>query len=61
MVTKGELRVLFIFDPQRNAVLLRGGDKSGDYAGWYQEHLPLAETIYEAYLAAPDWTPYQEE
>ncbi|MGV3719742.1 MAG: type II toxin-antitoxin system RelE/ParE family toxin [Actinomycetota bacterium] len=52
IVTKPALRVIFIFDPEQQAVLLLGGDKSTDYRNWYDIHLPLAEDIYERYLAA---------
>ena len=43
-------RVLFIFDPIRNAVLLIGGDKRGNNR-WYEEYVPKADAIYAAYLA----------
>jgi hypothetical protein len=42
-------RVLFIFDPQRNAVLLIGGDKTGN-DHWYEEYVPKADAIYTKYL-----------
>lgn len=42
-------RVLFIFDPKRNAVLLIGGDKTGN-ARWYEENVPRADAIYAEYL-----------
>jgi hypothetical protein len=29
-----EIRVLLAFDKERRAILLVGGDKSGDGAGW---------------------------
>jgi hypothetical protein len=45
-----EVRVLFIFDPVRNAVLLVAGDKSGRWQEWYREAIPLAEELYEAYV-----------
>lgn len=47
----GALRVLFIFDPVRRAVLLLGGDKSGRWVEWYREAIPQAERIYAEYLA----------
>jgi hypothetical protein len=43
-------RVLYVFDPERNAVLLIGGDKTGNNR-WYEIYVPRAERIYEAYLA----------
>jgi hypothetical protein len=45
-----ELRILFVFDPQRNAVLLVAGDKSKDFVRWYRRNIPLAEARYETYL-----------
>jgi hypothetical protein len=44
------VRILFIFDPARNAVLLIAGDKSGRWQEWYREAIPAAEAIHEAYL-----------
>lgn len=45
-----EVRILFIFDPERRAVLLVAGDKAGQWSAWYREAIPLAETRYAAYL-----------
>ena len=45
-----EVRILFIFDPARSAVLLVAGDKSGRWDEWYRDAIPAAETAYEAYL-----------
>ncbi|MFN7956581.1 MAG: type II toxin-antitoxin system RelE/ParE family toxin [Polyangiaceae bacterium] len=47
----GALRVLFIFDPIRQAVLLIGGNKSGQWNEWYRDAIPRAEAIYAQYLA----------
>jgi hypothetical protein len=47
---ESEVRILFIFDPVRNAVLLVAGDKSGRWQEWYREAIPMAEALYEAYL-----------
>ena len=30
-----EIRILFVFDPERRAVLLVAGDKAGDWRRWY--------------------------
>jgi hypothetical protein len=38
-----------IFDPRRHAVLLLGGDKTGD-GRWYEVNVPRAESIYSEYL-----------
>jgi len=43
-----EIRILFIFDPARNAALLVAGDKAGRWQEWYQEAIPAAEAAYEA-------------
>jgi hypothetical protein len=45
-----EVRILFVFDPERHAVLLVAGDKAGRWSAWYREAVPLAETRYAAYL-----------
>ena len=44
-------RVLFVFDPRREAILLVGGDKSGQWAAWYVTAIPLAEELYADYLS----------
>ncbi len=46
---KHPYRVLYAFDPERTAILLIGGDKSGD-ALWYERMVPWAEQIYRQYL-----------
>jgi hypothetical protein len=43
------LRILYAFDPRRAAILLLGGEKTGD-ARWYEVHLPLAERLYAEHL-----------
>lgn len=45
-----DLWVLFIFDPERRAVLLLGGNKTGDWSGWYERSVPEADALYDAYL-----------
>ena len=42
-------RVLYAFDPRRSAILLLGGDKTGNDR-WYEERVPAADTLYEEYL-----------
>ncbi|MEW2070387.1 type II toxin-antitoxin system RelE/ParE family toxin [Streptomyces sp. NPDC007346] len=44
-----EVRILFVFDPARNAVILVGGDKAGSWSGWYRAAVKAAEDAYEAY------------
>lgn len=48
---RSEIRILFVFDPWRSAILLVGGDKSGDWSGWYRRAIPRAEELYAKYLA----------
>lgn len=42
-------RVFFIFDPRRTAILLIGGDKTGN-PRFYEEYIPKADKIYDDYL-----------
>jgi hypothetical protein len=46
-------RILFAFDPQRQAVLLIGGDKGGDKR-WYEKNIPIAERRFTEYLEETD-------
>src|SRR5262245_24227445 len=43
------LRTLFAFDPRRCAILLIGGDKTGDNR-FYQHMIPLADRLYDEHL-----------
>lgn len=43
------IRILYCFDPSRSAVLLLGGDKTGNDR-WYHVSVPLAERRMAAYL-----------
>jgi DNA-binding transcriptional regulator YiaG len=40
------VRILFVFDPWRQAILLTAGDKSTDWKGWYGKALEDAERLY---------------
>jgi hypothetical protein len=42
-------RVLYAFDPRRRAILLIGGDKTGNDR-WYDIFIPIADKIYDAHL-----------
>ena len=46
-----DLRILFMFDPRRQAILLYGGSKARQWNDWYQSAVPEAERLYERYLA----------
>jgi len=47
-----EVRILFLFDPARQMLLLVAGDKSGNWQRWYDVAIPLAEARYAEHLAA---------
>ena len=42
-------RVLYAFDPRRCAMLLIGGDKTGNER-WYREFIPKADAIFTQHL-----------
>lgn len=46
-----EVRMLFAFDPERQAVLLVAGDKSGRWATWYRDAIPVADRRFDQHLA----------
>lgn len=43
-------RTFFAIDPRRTAILLIGGDKTGDNR-FYKRMIPLADDLYDQYLA----------
>ncbi len=42
-------RVLYAFDPRRTAILLIGGDKTGNDR-WYNEFVPIADALYDQHV-----------
>lgn len=53
------VRVFYAFDPQRNAILLIGGDKTGN-TRFYEKLIPLADRLYDEHLkelAQTPWSP----
>ena len=42
-------RVLYAFDPRRAAILLIGGNKTGNDR-WYEEYIPRADRLYGEHL-----------
>lgn len=42
-------RTLYAFDPRRSAILLIGGDRTGDDR-WYDVHVPIADQLYDEHL-----------
>jgi hypothetical protein len=43
------LRTFYAFDPRRKAILLIGGDKTGDKR-FYDRMIPLADTLLDKHL-----------
>jgi hypothetical protein len=43
------LRILYAFDPRRTAILLIGGDKTGNDR-FYKAYVPLADDLYDVHL-----------
>jgi hypothetical protein len=43
-------RVLYAFNPERTALLLIGGEKTGDDR-FYELYVPMADAIYDQHLA----------
>jgi hypothetical protein len=46
---RAELRVLYAFDPRRAAILLIGGDKTGN-PKWYEQFVPVADDLFDEHL-----------
>ncbi|MET7769570.1 type II toxin-antitoxin system RelE/ParE family toxin [Nocardia sp. NPDC005366] len=49
-----EIRMLFVFDPTWEAVVLVAGDKSGQWNRWYRDAISLAEQRYKDYRATKE-------
>lgn len=45
-----EIRMIFAFDPVREAVFLVAGDKSGQWQSWYKAAVPLADDRFQEHL-----------
>jgi hypothetical protein len=43
------LRNFYAFDPRRSAILLIGGDKTGDNR-FYVRTIPIADALYDTYI-----------
>lgn len=43
------IRTLYAFDSRRAAILLIGGNKTGDDR-WYDVHIPIADRLYDEHL-----------
>ena len=47
---RSELRVLFAFDPKREAILLIADDKAGNWKNWYRDNIPIADNRFDNHL-----------
>lgn len=47
---RSELRVLFAFDPERRAIMLVAGDKSGQWQKWYKVNIPIADALFDRHV-----------
>ena len=53
---QSEVRILFAFDPSRQAVMLLAGDKAtgknskAKWSGWYRKAIPTAEKVYAEHI-----------
>lgn len=47
---RSEVRILFVFDPKRKAIMLVGGDKQGKWNKWYPKAIRKAEQRYLNWL-----------
>ena|SRR5215813_8867277 len=45
-----EIRMLFAFDPRREAIFLVAGDKAGNWDAWYRKAIPLADERFTQHL-----------
>ena len=44
------IRLLFVFDPKRSAIVLVAGDKTNNWSAWYKSNIPIAEERYSEHL-----------
>ncbi|MFF7455202.1 type II toxin-antitoxin system RelE/ParE family toxin [Kitasatospora sp. NPDC008115] len=47
---EAEIRILFAFDLEREAILLVAGDKTGAWNRWYEENIPVADARFDQHL-----------
>ena len=43
------IRIFYAFDPRRAAILLIGGDKTGNNR-FYEQFIPIADDLYDTYI-----------
>ncbi len=47
---RSEIRILYAFDFRRQAILLLGGDKAGQWDSWYDRNVPIADSLFAAHV-----------
>ena len=47
---RSEIRILFVFDPTRRAIMLVAGDKTGLWNKWYRTSIRKADQLYSEHL-----------
>ncbi|MDP9800972.1 hypothetical protein J2S49_001048 [Arcanobacterium wilhelmae] len=47
---RSKIRILFAFDPHRQAVLLIAGDKADKWSEWYKTNIPRADALFDEWL-----------
>ncbi|WP_327006910.1 type II toxin-antitoxin system RelE/ParE family toxin [Dactylosporangium sp. NBC_01737] len=47
-----EVRMIFAFDPAREAIFLVAGDKAGQWQTWYRKAISLADARFTEHLTA---------
>lgn len=48
---RSDIRIFFAFDPRRAAILLIGGSKTDRWGEFYEQMVPVADTLYAEHLA----------
>ncbi|MEV0034439.1 type II toxin-antitoxin system RelE/ParE family toxin [Streptomyces sp. NPDC050804] len=49
-VGSSEIRMLFAFDPARQALIMVAGDKNGSWNTWYDRNIPVADERFDQHL-----------
>jgi len=49
---RSELRILFVFDPKRQAIPLIAGDKFDNWIRWYKRDIPIADDLFDEHSKA---------
>ncbi|WP_325051380.1 type II toxin-antitoxin system RelE/ParE family toxin [Streptomyces corynorhini] len=44
------MRILFAFDPRRQALIMVAGDKRGSWNAWYDRNIPVADDRFDRHL-----------